>query len=369
MERANIQIMSLLKGAGADVLFIAESEWGGGVVEAIESAGCKWVGIELTQQLSLPSNPVRLYRVWRNWLQTHREIRKVFFSYKPTHIYLTNVSFFLYSLPLTGRRKVKTVFRLPNPPESKSSGWKQWLWNRIWKIAIVPRCDALICNSQYTLDKLRALATPLDNLILIYNSLPKRARMSVSDAPEMSRKRFNVIYIGRIREEKGVGVLYDAAKIVVQRHESVDFYLIGQNSWQNPFADALIKENVEAGLSSRIRFLDHVSDIPTVLDKASLHVCPSISSGESFPNVVLEAKHAGLPSVVFPTAGLPEAVVHGSEGQVCSEVSSRELAERIEAYVGSPALCQEHGVAARQSLQRYDEKMITEEWIRALTNG
>ena len=38
-----------------------------------------------------------------------------------------------------------------------------------------------------------------------------------------------------------------------------------------------------------------------------MHVCPSLSAGDSFPNVILDAKKAGLPSVVFPTAGLPEA--------------------------------------------------------------
>ena len=129
-----------------------------------------------------------------------------------------------------------------------------------------------------------------------------------------------------------------------------------------------MRRNAEAGLSDRIRFLDHISDVGGLLEKADLHVCPSISSGESFPNVVLEAKHAGLPSVVFPTAGLPEAVVHGSEGLVCSGSSSKELAEKIEQYVLSPSLCRQHGTAARQSLRRHDEERITDDWVRVLTN-
>ena len=284
MERANVQIMRLLRNAGADVLFVAESEWGIGVIEAIEKAGCKWVGIELTQQLTLPSNPAQVYRSIGNWLRTHTAIRRIFCTYQPTHIYITNVSFFLYSLPLAGGREVKTIFRLPNPPESELFGWKQNLWNWIWKRVIIPRCDTLVCNSKYTCQRLSALAGSTDKIALIYNSLPKREQDGVSDAPDMSGERFNVVYLGRIQEGKGVQELYDAARTVVRRHASVDFYLAGQNSWRNPFAEALMRQNAEAGLSDRIRFLDHISDVGGLLEKADLHVCPSISSGESFPN-------------------------------------------------------------------------------------
>jgi len=368
MERANIQIMRLLKNAGADVLFVAESEWGADVIKAIEGVGCRWTGIELTQQLALPSDPAQVYRFIRNWLRTHTAIRRAFRAYQPTHIYLTNVSFFLYALPLTGGREVKTIFRLPNPPESELSGWKQGLWNWIWERVIIPRCDKMVCNSKYTFQRLSALAGSAEKIALIYNSLPKRDAGEVSDAPDISRERFNVVYLGRIQKGKGVQELYDAARTVVQRHASVDFYLVGQNSWRNPFAETLMRRNAEAGLSDRIRFLDHISDVTGLLQKADLHVCPSISSGESFPNVVLEAKHAGLPSVVFPTAGLPEAVVHGSEGLVCSENSSKELAEKIEQYVMSPSLCRQHGRAARKSLRRHDEQRVADEWICVLTN-
>ena len=213
------------------------------------------------------------------------------------------------------------------------------------------------------------MAGSADKIALIYNTLPKREQDDVSDAPDISRERFNVVYLGRIQKSKGVQELYDAAKTVVRRHALVDFYLAGQNSWRNSFAERLMRQNAEAGLSDRIRFLDHMSDIGSLLEKADLHVCPSISSGESFPNVVLEAKHAGLPSVVFPTAGLPEAVVHGREGLVCSGSSSMELAEKIEQYVLSPSLCRQHGTAARRSLGRHDEKRITDDWVRVLTDG
>jgi len=367
MERANTRIMRLLRSAGADVLFVAESRWGSDVIASIESAGCRWVDIQLPDRLALPSNPVHGYRLVRSWLKTHAAIRTIFQDYHPTHLYLTNLSFFLYSLPLAGGKDVTTVFRLPNPPDSGLTGWKQWISDWLWRRVIAPRCDILICNSRYTCRKLAAVAGSDDKIELIYNSLPDRDSVAVSDLPEISRERFNVVYLGRIQKAKGVELLYEAARAVVERHEAVDFYLAGQHSWRNPFAESLILRNREAGLSDRIVFLDQISDVPGLLENAHLHVCPSISTGESFPNVILEAKQAGIPSVVFPTAGLPEAVVDGVEGIVCPNPSSTDLAETIERYVSNPAMCRDHGVAARKSLRRHDESKISDDWIRVLT--
>lgn len=368
MERATIQIMRLLREAGADVLFVAEPEWGGAVVREIEAAGCEWIGIELPERLALPGNPVQAVRLARSWLRTYAAIRETLEAYEPTHLYITNVSYFLNALPLTRTPGVRTIFRLPNPPESDLSGTRQRLRDWLWRSVIIPRCDTLVCNSRYTCEKLRALAGSKSRVELVYNSVPRRAPMEASDAPRISRQRFNVVFLGRIRRGKGVEHLYEAATSIVRRHPDVDFYLAGQYSWRNSFGEELVRRNEEAGLARRIRFLDHIADTPGLLAQADLHVCPSTSASESFPNVVLEAKSAGIPSVVFPTAGLPEAVVDGREGLVCASPTATELAEKIERYVLDPALCRHHGVAARRSLERHDEARIAQQWIGVLTD-
>lgn len=368
MERANIQIMRLLKGAGAEVLFITESKWGKAVSDAVSGAGCNQIGIKLGRNLGLPRGLRDAVSLTTNWVRISRRIRAIFQSFRPTHLYLTNLSFFLFALPLTGRNDVRTIFRLPNPPDFELHGWRQRVSDTIWRRLVIPRCNVFVCNSAYSRDRLRQLTGPEVRIELIYNSYPKRVRSSLSDAPVLPTDRFSVVYLGRIQESKGVDLLYDTAQRLVTKHRHVDFYLAGENSWRNPFAEALISRNAKAGLENRIVFLGHINDTSGLLEQAQLHVCPSTSRAESFPNVVLEAKHAGLPSVVFPTAGLPEAVVHGTEGLVCSKSSSAELTEKIEQYVLAPELCRKHGAAARCSLRRYDERRVTDEWTGVLTN-
>lgn len=364
MERANIQVMRLLKKAGAEVLFVTEAGWGQAVSDAVEGAGFEQVGINLGQNLGMPKSLGDAVGLSRCWLETSRRIRQIFDSFRPTHLFITNLSFFLFALPLPGRDNVETIFRLPNPPESSLGGWRQKLSDAIWKHLVIPRCGALVCNSAYSCEQLRRLARPGSRIELIYNSFPKRSGRLDSDAPRLRADRFNVVYLGRIQKSKGVDIFYAAARQLISRHEDVDFYLAGQHSWRNPFAEALIERNRGEGYEGRIHFLDHITDTTALLEQAQLHVCPSTSASESFPNVILEAKQAGLPSVGFATAGIPEAVISGKEGAVCSDNSANSLAQEIERYMRDPELLKRHGAQARKSLGRYDEERILEAWVR-----
>jgi len=368
MERANIQIMRLLGRAGADVLFVTESGWGKDVSEAVSDAGCKQFGIKLGRNLRLPRGPRDAISLTLYWLRISRSMRSIFREFRPTHLYLTNLSFFLLALPLPGRNDVRTIFRLPNPPEFGLRGWRQRLSDFVWRRLVIPRCNIFVCNSAYSRSRLRQLTGPETRIELIYNSHPERVRGCLSDAPALASDRFNVVYLGRIQESKGVDLLYGAAKKLVAKHRNVDFYLAGEHSWRNPFAEALISRNAEDGLGKRIVFLGHIHDTPGLLEQAHLHVCPSTSPSESFPNVLLEAKQAGLPSVVFRTAGIPEAVDDEREGVICEQTTADCLARCIERYIQDPSLLQLHGEAAKQSIRRYDEVPIQEAWVRLLNS-
>jgi glycosyltransferase involved in cell wall biosynthesis len=369
MERANIQIMRLLRHAGAEVLFITESGWGKAVSDAVKSADCKQIGIKMGRNLSLPRGPRDAIELTAYWMRVSRRIKAAFGSFRPTHLYLTNLSFFLLALPLPGKANVQTIFRLPNPPDPELHGWRQRLSHAIWKRLVIPRCNVFVCNSAYSRDRLRQLTGPEARIELIYNSYPQRSGGNESDAPALARDRFNIVYLGRIQKNKGVDLLYDSARQLVEKYRDVDFYFVGEHSWRNRFADTLIARNANDGLVDRIVFLNQVDDVPGLLQQAQLHVCPSTSRSESFPNVLLEAKYAGVPSVIFPVAGLPEAIVDGIDGSVCADISSKALTRKIEEYISRPELCRQHGTSARRSLEKYDESRVRDAWMRVLTNG
>ena len=109
-----------------------------------------------------------------------------------------------------------------------------------------------------------------------------------------------------------------------------------------------------AGLEDRFRFLGELSDVHGLLREAHMHVCPSISPDDSFPNAILDAKLAGAPSLVFPVAGLPEAVEDGRDGLVTREPTAAALEHSLLRLIDDPALRRRMGQAAAESLARFD---------------
>jgi glycosyltransferase involved in cell wall biosynthesis len=116
-------------------------------------------------------------------------------------------------------------------------------------------------------------------------------------------------------------------------------------------------------LASRVRFLGVREDVPALLARASVHCCPSRpEQKEGFAVVNLEAKRAGLPSVVFPTGSLPEMISHGEDGWICRDVSVDALVEGLEFFLSDPERLRRAGEKARASDRLYSRERFAAQW-------
>jgi glycosyltransferase involved in cell wall biosynthesis len=366
MERANLEIMRVLRAHGADVLVVTQERHGGRVQRAVEQAGARWVAVRLTdvyeERLHLTWRALELLGVLRAWVRAAWAIRRLEKSYVPTHVYVTNLLYVLYALPAILSTRAQTVLRLPNPPTPRGVSYGQrlarWLWRRCLRLA-----DVVVCNCEYTAALARREGVASARLRVISNMVPLAVGRDAGDAPCVDRQRFTVVYMGRIRPEKGVTELIAAATRLVAERPHVDFILAGEHAWRNDFARDLIGRLQADGLAHRIRLVGEIEDVHGLLEQCQLHVCPSTSANESFPNVVLEAKAHGLPSVVFPTGGLPEAVTHLVDGFVCPERSAASLCEGLKFFVDDAAALRAAGQAARASVARYSADRVGGEWV------
>ena len=81
---------------------------------------------------------------------------------------------------------------------------------------------------------------------------------------------------------------------------------------------------------------------------------------------MLFRSQAGVPSVIFPSGGLPELVAHGRDGFVCRARTAVALREGIEYYLDAEAdALREAGAAARASLERLGitKDAFAEAWL------
>ena len=132
--------------------------------------------------------------------------------------------------------------------------------------------------------------------------------------------------------------------------------------WEG-YRERLRKRAGLADLAGRVHFLGWREDVPALLATAAVHCCPSLpEQREGFGIVNLEAKAAGIPSVVFPTGALPELISHRENGWVCAEVSADALAEGIEYFLACPARLTSAGRSARESVERFGKERFADTW-------
>jgi glycosyltransferase involved in cell wall biosynthesis len=197
-----------------------------------------------------------------------------------------------------------------------------------------------------------------DRLTVIPNAvLPGRAPTSRGLGPigdEVPRPRIAVI--GRLSHEKGVDVFLDAFVLLRQRGFTGSGLLVGDG----PERRALQERAVELGISDRIAFLGHRTDVDALYPLIDLVVIPSRSEG--MPNVLLEAIRADVP-VVSTAVGAVPTVVGSRDGVLLVPPGQPDpLADAIdrglrvlhstEARIGREAIALEFSLDRRARLLR-----------------
>ncbi|PCI31360.1 MAG: hypothetical protein COB53_13340 [Elusimicrobia bacterium] len=96
-------------------------------------------------------------------------------------------------------------------------------------------------------------------------------------------------------------------------------------------------------LNEQVFLLGSIDNAATLLSGADIFLLPSIKEG--LPYVLLEAGFAKLPVVATSTGGIPEVIIHRKTGLLVPIKQSREIAQSIEALLGSQSTQEHLGIA------------------------
>jgi len=113
-----------------------------------------------------------------------------------------------------------------------------------------------------------------------------------------------ILVPARLNKQKGLPYLLQAATQV----PNARFILAGEGAERS----ALEAQSHALGLTERVVFLGHRSDMPDLLNACDLVVLPSLFEG--LPLVVLEALSVSKPVVATRVGGTPEVVIDGETG-------------------------------------------------------
>lgn len=161
--------------------------------------------------------------------------------------------------------------------------------------------------------------------------------------------------VGRLTAEKGYDDLLRCAR---RLGPSYQFYIAGDGSE---------REWLEANAPENVTFRGKIpnEEIPEFLNSVDVYFQPSKQEGLCM--TVIEAMACGLPVVASDVGGIPESVVEGETGHLCSAGDVDCFCEHLKTLSDEQVLHESMGTAGRDRVvSRYSQSALVEGFLDAV---
>jgi glycosyltransferase involved in cell wall biosynthesis len=361
LERMSFEVLRTLRESGAAVHCVVNRWQSSRVVDLADEIGASWstgyYWYELRRRAPIGRHLLAAWDIARTSLDLLGDASRV----KPTHVFAPEFNAVLRSAPalwLLRRLGTRVVLRIGNPPEEGR------FYRFVWRRLIDPCVDAYVANSSFTCRALLVHGIDPVKTRVIYNTVPNRQQSWGAARPIPGR----VIYVGQVIPPKGVDLLIDAIARLRSGGLDVTLDVVGDiDGWEPPgyqgYRASVRARAAQPDLIGAIRFLGVREDVPALLSTASVHCLPSrAEQKEGFGVVVLEAKRAGIPSVVTSGGAMPELVRHRSDGWICRDFTAEAIAEGLAYFLTDSERARRAGDAAAASERTFRRDRFAELW-------
>jgi glycosyltransferase involved in cell wall biosynthesis len=156
-----------------------------------------------------------------------------------------------------------------------------------------------------------------------------------------SEDKLIILYLGRLKKDKGILDLVEAFKILRNKSLKIDLWIVGPD-----------EENLTPIISSvvGIKQISYTSEPEAYMTSADIFCLPSYREG--FGNVIIESAACGVPSVVNEIYGLTDSVVKNKTGLFAKTRSVESLADTLEVLITDDSLRSELGRNAQKRARK-----------------
>ena len=157
-----------------------------------------------------------------------------------------------------------------------------------------------------------------------------------------------LLFWGRVEEEKGLTELFVALNTVAKKFPNVKLTLVGEGNRLQEYKSLV----TDLGLSNRVEFTGWLNnqEIQTLAAKCSIGIFPSRI--ESFGLSVVEAMATGLPVIAARGGAVPENIKDGVTGTLVPVNNSDALAGAINKALENPQYSETMAIAAKSAVQK-----------------
>jgi len=177
--------------------------------------------------------------------------------------------------------------------------------------------------------------------------------------------KITFLLLSRLLNSKGVGVYFEAAKILKKRYPKIKFCLAGEIDALNKDSISRIELNslIESDV---INYYGQLSDVRSAIADCSVFVLPSFYR-EGVPRSILEAMSMGKAIITTKTPGCKETVTDGENGYLIQPESVLELSMSMMKFIDKPALVEKMGIKSREMAEiKYDVHKVSKEMLKIM---
>lgn len=344
IERAVVSTANLFAGKGNKVTLLILDETSDSFYPI--SGSINIIQQPLSFGITREGNPItRKIRLLSDVLKLRRMLKQL----KPT-VVITSEYPFSCATVLCGQKKRSKIISWEHHHfyELKRNNF----WERMVRSAY-PKLNGLVCLNE-------------DEQKLFASFNPNRAVIPNFVAAGNSRSTLNnktILTIARLVPVKGIDLLLQTAKLVLDKHPGWKWKLIGDGEMKAIVDDFIEKENLQDKLLLQAP-VD--PDIKAEYLNASMYIMSS--RNECFPMTLLEAQSAGLPCISFDCDTGPRHIIIDKEnGLLVEKENPGKLAEAVSSLILDEEKRKQMGKAAFESVQRFSPENVYALWEKIIT--
>lgn len=159
---------------------------------------------------------------------------------------------------------------------------------------------------------------------------------------------FRICHISAFEYLKGIDIIIKATQILKEEYQINDFkvYLIGDDRRKDNYSKAMRSFASELQVDNHIVWLGKRFDILEILPAFDVYIQPSRFEG--LPVALMEASSAALPLIGTRIGGIPEIIIHKSNGFLIDNESASQLAYYLNELYRNKEYRQEMAVRSKE---------------------
>ena len=192
-------------------------------------------------------------------------------------------------------------------------------------------------------------------LVAVPNHLP--ASLTGCGEPDFDSKENIILFVGRLSEEKNVGLDLKAWKRLYPHLENWKFVIVG---------DGALRKDLESQAQGlpRVEFVGSVRNPAPYYAKAKILV---LSSGfEGFPMALIEAQRSGTVPVAYPCSSGVAAIIRDGGGVSVPKLTAGSLAACIYKLASDEARLRELALSSYRRSESFRADLVAGQWNELL---